>query len=80
MVRGRRELFKQRNYAPIQQEQHTNFDGQLGDVHEGFSQLFPVDVRGYAANTRPNARRHGRQFQEIWGNSVLRGYFATRAF
>ncbi len=49
---------------------------QLGDVHPDFHGLFPREDAPRAP-TRHNARRHGRQFREISGNSY---YFNQSVF
>ena len=67
------EAFLSFNLAPLKLRRDIAILGllhrvQLGEVHPDFQNLFPRDSRPRAA-TRHTARRHGKQFQEIRGNS-----------
>ena len=44
---------------------------QLGDAHPDFGNLFARKTCAFIANTRHGRRRHGKQFQEIAGNSLF---------
>ena len=50
---------------------------QLGEVHDDFGRLFPRAVHERIFESRHNQRRHGRQFQEFWGNT---DYFNRSVF
>ena len=50
---------------------------QLGEVHDDFANLFPRAVHERVTDSRHNRRRHGRQFQEICGNT---DYFNRSVF
>ncbi len=68
------EAFLKYNLAPLQLRRDIGALGllhkiQLGEAHEGFSKILPREVGVHTADTRKNARRHGRQFHEQYGST-----------
>ena len=76
--------FLQHNLAPLALRRNIAVLGllhriQLGEAHDDFSKLFEPLVQQHSRSTRHNARRHGRQFREVWGktDSFNRSIFAA---
>jgi hypothetical protein len=68
------EAFLTYNLAPLRLRRDIAVLGmlhriQLGEAHEDFSKVFEPDHHVRTTATRHNARRHQRQFREVWGRT-----------
>ena len=68
------EAFLQHNLAPLRLRRDIAVLGllhrvQLGEAHADFGRMFEFDVHERPVFTRHNARRHSRQFREVWGST-----------
>ncbi len=76
------QAFLEHNLAPLKLRRDISALGllhkiQLGEAHPDFGNLFTKRVGRIEANTRHGKRRHGKQFEEIAGNSF---YFNHSVF
>ena len=68
------EAFLTYNLAPLRLRRDIAVLGmlhriQLGEAHEDFSKLLEPDHRVRTITARHDARRHQRQFREVWGRT-----------
>ena len=68
------EAFVNHNLAPLRLRRDIAALGllhkiQLGEAHHGFAALLPRAVHTPVMATKHAAKRHGRQFHEVWGNT-----------
>ena len=68
--------FLEHNMAPLKLRRDIGALGllhkiQLGDAHPDFGNLFARKTCEFITNTRHGRRRHGKQFEEIAGNSLF---------
>ena len=68
--------FLEHNMAPLKLRRDIGALGllhkiQLGDAHLDFGNLFARQTCEFIANTRHGRRRHGKQLEEMTGNSLF---------